>query len=162
MKKLIAIFIVGGILGAGGGFTLGIFFYPFIFLDDIVANEQVANADTKTKVAAGEFIHANPMDPIHWGKGNVTVFDDLVHLNMDFEVGPGPKYKVLLSDRADIKKTSDVSDSKTIDLGMIKAFKGSQNYSIPAGTDLSTYKSVVIWCEAFGVLISPATLKFGS
>ena len=46
-----------------------------------------------------------------------------------------------------------------VDLGRLKAFKGSQNYPIPPGVDLSKYGSVVVWCEQFGVLISPATLK---
>ena len=47
-----------------------------------------------------------------------------------------------------------------IDLGRLRAFEGAQNYKIPKGIDLKKYRSVVIWCEAFGVLISPATLAF--
>ena len=47
-----------------------------------------------------------------------------------------------------------------VDLGRLKAFKGSQNYAVPAGVDIAQYKSVVIWCEQFGVLISPARLTF--
>jgi hypothetical protein len=47
-----------------------------------------------------------------------------------------------------------------VDLGQLRAFKGSQNYAIPAGLDLGQYKSVVIWCEHFSVLISPADLEF--
>ena len=42
------------------------------------------------------------------------------------------------------------------------AFKGSQRYPIPAGVNLKNYPSVVIWCEAFGVLISPADLMTAS
>ena len=40
----------------------------------------------------------------------------------------------------------------------ITAGKGSQRYPIPPGVDLKNYKSVIIWCERFGVLISPADL----
>jgi hypothetical protein len=47
-----------------------------------------------------------------------------------------------------------------VDLGLLRAFKGGQNYKVPAGIDLSKYKSVVIWCEIFGVLISPVKLDF--
>jgi hypothetical protein len=47
MKKAIMIFIIGGLLGAGGGFVLGIFFYPFIFLNDIVANDTIENRELK-------------------------------------------------------------------------------------------------------------------
>ena len=47
-----------------------------------------------------------------------------------------------------------------VDLGRLRAFKGSQKYGIPAGVDLKAYPSVVIWCALFGVLISPADLEF--
>jgi hypothetical protein len=48
-----------------------------------------------------------------------------------------------------------------VDLGRLKAFKGSQNYALPAGVEIARYASVVIWCEQFGVLISPAALASG-
>ena len=38
----------------------------------------------------GTFIHANPSDPIHWGRGKVSVYERAVFLEPDFEVGPGP------------------------------------------------------------------------
>jgi hypothetical protein len=47
-----------------------------------------------------------------------------------------------------------------VDLGGLRAFKGSQRYPIPAGVDLKKYPSVIIWCQAFSVLISPADLTF--
>jgi hypothetical protein len=53
----------------------------------------------------------------------------------------------------------DVKSSMFIDLGRLRAFKGSQNYAVPSGVDLASYGSVVIWCAAFGVLISPAALN---
>ena len=35
---------------------------------------------------------------------------------------------------------------------------GSQRYAIPANLDLKKFQSVIIWCEQFSVLISPADL----
>ena len=52
------------------------------------------------------------------------------------------------------------SQTMYIDLGKLRAFEGSQKYSIPKGVDLKEYPSVVIWCVQFGVLISPADLAF--
>jgi hypothetical protein len=46
-----------------------------------------------------------------------------------------------------------------VDLGRLRAFKGSQRYTIPGGLDLARYRSVIIWCEQFSVLISPADLQ---
>lgn len=160
MAKSILIFVVGGLLGSAAGFALGIFVYPYLFLADIVATEQVDSRAQRRLVANGNFIHANPSDPIHYGKGKVTVYDRLVFLEADFEVGPGPKFHVYLVPEKRVTPSTDVARTMYVDLGRLKAFKGSQNYPIPAGIDLSKYGSVVVWCEQFGVLISPATLKF--
>jgi hypothetical protein len=160
MKKSIIIFLVGGVLGTAAGFALGIFVYPFFFLSDIVAQERVDKKATGKPVASGAFIHANPKDPFHYGKGKVTVYPSLLHLESDFEVGPGPKFHVYLVPEKNVIPSTNVSKTMYVDLGRLKAFKGSQNYSIPDGVDLARYESVVIWCEQFGVLISPAALKF--
>ena len=157
--KFLGVFIVGSMLGLSAGFMLGIFFYPFIFLDQ-TAMEKVVGRATKTVVAKARFIHANPNDPVHFGKGRATMFTDVVHLEPDFEVGPGPRFHVYLSPKPSIKRTSDFDEGSSLDLGRLTAFKGSQSYPIPTGTDLARYKSIVIWCKAFGVLVSPATLKF--
>jgi len=160
VKKSIIIFLVGGALGTAGGFALGIFVYPYIFLADIVATDQVDRKAAGKVVANGIFIHANTRDPVHHGKGKVTVYQDLVHLGGDFEVGPGPKFHVYLVPEKNVIPSTNVARTMFVDLGRLKAFKGSQNYSVPAGVDLTQYGSVVIWCEQFGVLISPAALKF--
>lgn len=157
--KYLAVFAVGGTLGVGAGFAGGLFVYPYIFLADFVANEQVQDASRKTVVAGGSFIHADPSDPVHYGKGSVTVYDDAVHLAADFEVGPGPKYHVYLVPKAVVSRSGDLAGEKFVDLGRLWAFKGSQVYDLPAGVKPADYGSVIIWCEAFGVLISPASLK---
>jgi len=160
MKKSIIIFVVGGLLGTAAGFALGIFIYPYIFLADIVATEKVDDKPARKIVATGMFIHANPGDPIHYGKGKVTAYQDLVHLESDFEVGPGPKFHVYLVPEKTVVPSTNVARTLFVDLGRLRAFKGSQNYPVPEGVDLAKFGSVVIWCEQFGVLISPAALKF--
>jgi hypothetical protein len=159
MKRIILIFAVGAVLGTAAGFALGIFFYPYLFLADIVAADKVENPAARKVVASGTFIHANPSDPIHYGRGKVTVFQDLLHLESDFEVGPGPKFHVYLVPEATVTPSTRVAQTRYVDLGRLKAFKGSQNYPVPAGIDPARYQTVVIWCEQFGVLISPAALK---
>jgi hypothetical protein len=160
MKRGWIAFIVGGLLGAAAGFALGIFVYPYLFLADIVAAETLDRQAAGNLVAQGEFIHANPSDPIHYGKGKVSVYREVVYLEQDFEVGPGPKFHVYLVPEADVTPSTRVAQTKFVDLGRLKAFKGSQNYAVPRGVNLADYPSLVIWCEQFGVLISPARLKF--
>ncbi|MDH5513515.1 MAG: DM13 domain-containing protein [Gammaproteobacteria bacterium] len=162
MKKILVSLLIGAILGGVGGFALGIFLYPYYFLADIVAKEQVVNVAQKKVIATGKFIHANPGDPIHHGKGGVTVYGDAVHLNADFEVGPGPAYHVYLVPIDTVTPDTAVEKAMFVDLGRLRAFKGSQVYDIPPGLDLKKYPNVVIWCEHFSVLISPAKLVYKS
>ena len=153
----LAIFFLGGIFGTALGVALGFFFFPFVFPPP-TATEQLTEADRSPLVATGTFIHANPSDPIHYGKGKVSVYQRIVFLEADFEVGPGPAFHVYLVPNANIRTATAVKDSMFVDLGGLRAFKGSQRYPIPAGVDLKNYPSVVIWCERFSVLISPADL----
>lgn len=159
MKNFIIGFFIGGILGVVGGFAGGIFVFPYLFPPPPV-NEVVESQIRSAIVASGSFIHANPSDPVHYGKGRVSVYPKLLHLEADFEVGPGPKFHVYLVPEANITPDTRVQDTMFVDLGRLKAFTGGQNYPIPAGVDLRKFASVVIWCEQFDVLISPAALSF--
>jgi Electron transfer DM13 len=162
MRKLILGFAVGAALGGFLGFAGGIFIFPYWFPPP-PATEVVANLAEQKVLARGDFIHANPSDPVHWGKGRVTLYESkeggrLVHLEGDFEVGPGPRFHVYVVDRAEVRSNADFLAAKSTDLGRLRSFKGSQNYPVPAGVKLADQKSVVVWCKEFGVLITPATL----
>ena len=157
--RALAIFLLGGVLGTAFGVALGFFVYPFVFPPP-AAMDQLSETDKAKLVATGTFIHANPSDPVHRGKGKVLVYERAVFLDPDFEVGPGPAFHVYLVPKAGIRKNSDLGDAMFIDLGGLRAFKGSQRYSIPAGVELKNYQSVIIWCQQFSVLISPADLTF--
>jgi hypothetical protein len=156
--RALAVFLAGGVLGTGFGVALGFFLFPYVFPPPPAA-EQITEMDRRSPaVAGGKFIHANPSDPIHWGKGSVTVRQDNVFLESDFEVGPGPKFHVYLVPKGKIRASGDITGEMFVDLGRLRAFKGSQRYVVPGGLDLAKFQSVIIWCEQFSVLISPADL----
>lgn len=159
MKNILIGILLGVILGAVGGFAGGIFVFPYLFPPPPV-NEAVPDQASKKIVASGEFVHANPSDPVHFGRGKLTLFEDLLHLQADFEVGPGPKFHVYLVPEEHVTPDTRVQETMYVDLGRLKAFSGSQNYPIPAGVNLERYKWVVVWCEQFNVLISPARIAF--
>ena len=159
MKRLAIGLVAGAVLGSLAGFAAGIFYFPFLFPPAPV-DEAVTDEGSRRLLATANFVHADPRDPIHYGSGSLRLFDDLLHLEADFEVGPGPKYHVYLVPEAPVTPDSRVEETMFVDLGRLKAFTGSQNYPIPAGANPSDYGSVVVWCEHFNVLISPAALKF--
>ena len=159
--RLVISFLIGAVLGTAFGVAVGFFAFPFVFPPP-AAMEELRAGEVGNVVATGTFIHANPSDPVHYGSGGVTVYPNTVFLHDDFKVGPGPKYHVYLVPKAQVRASSDVPDTMFVDLGQLRAFEGSQNYTIPDGIDLSDFMSVVIWCEHFSVLISPADLSFGA
>ncbi|RSM37771.1 electron transporter [Amycolatopsis balhimycina DSM 5908] len=73
----------------------------------------------------------------------------------------GPDVHVWLTD-APVKPGKDgwdvFDDGKHLDAGKLKGNKGNQNYPLPAGTDLTAYTSVSIWCERFDVSFGAAEL----
>ncbi len=155
MRGTIIGFILGGLLGLPAGAFLWYAFSPLLF-DDVV-EETLTVA---TVVATGAFRDA---DRAHQGTGTATLValpggGHEIQLT-EFEVTNGPDLEVWLSDHPDPAKSSDVSDGAWVALGQLKGNVGDQAYAVPAGTDISAYKSVVIWCEQFGVLFSPAALS---
>ena len=156
-NKVIVGFGLSALLGVGLGFAIGIAAFPFLFPPPEV-NEQLVGKSEADVVARATFIHADPSDPVHYGKGRATIYGDLVRLEDDFEVGPGPKFHVYLVPEADVQPGTNVEETMFVDLGRLKAFTGSQNYRVPTGVNPRDYQSVVIWCEQFNVLISPAAI----
>ena len=159
MWRYLTVFLIGGLLGTGFGVALGFFLFPYVFPPP-EAMETLVESERTAVVARGDFIHANPSDPIHYGKGRVTVYERTLFLEEDFEVGPGPKFHVYLVPKERIRSSADMKDVMFVDLGRLRAFAGSQKFPIPDGVDLTMYPSVVIWCEQFAVLVSPADLRF--
>lgn len=157
--RAVLIFLIGGVFGTALGIAVGFFLFPYVFPPP-PAVEQLTEADRSQLVASGTFIQPDPSDPIHTGAGKVSVYAKAVFLEPDFEVGPGPDFHVYLVPKATIRASADVNDTMYVDLGRLRAFKGSQRYPVPAGVDLKKFPSVVIWCKEFSVLISPADLTF--
>ena len=158
----VLIFSLGGVLGTGFGVALGFFLFPFVFPPP-PATEQLSEADRAALVATGNFIHANPSDPVHWGRGKVGVYQQRGVPGAGLRSRTRSRsIHVYLVPNAKVRDEAHMKGSMFVDLGRLRAFKGSQRYAIPAGVDLKKYPSVVIWCEQFGVLISPADLAFQS
>ena len=88
MWRSFRIFLLGGVFGAICGIALGLFLFPFLFPPP-EAMERLTGAEQATLIADGTFVHADANDPIHWGKGKVSVYQGTVFLHEDFEVEIG-------------------------------------------------------------------------
>lgn len=105
----------------------------------------------------GSFIE---IDLIHKGFGDVSIISDnmqkpILVFDKNFKVTNGPDLFVYLSKETDIKNTGNLGEF--VSLGTLKSNTGEQFYNLP--NNYQEYKSVVIWCRAFGVLFSVAELS---
>ena len=96
------------------------------------------------------------VDSVHYGSGTVKLMASTAARVLRFEnadIAGAPNMFVYLSDRA------DGQPGKFTDLGPLKATNGSFNYPVPADLDLSSVRSVVVWCRAFTVTVTWAPLS---
>ena len=71
----------------------------------------------------------------------------------------GPDLRVWLSDQNVTASGSRVfDDGRHLELGRLKGNLGNQVYDVPAGVDLSQFRSVTIWCKRFSVSFGAAEL----
>jgi hypothetical protein len=97
------------------------------------------------------------VDAIHNGTGPVRVVEVGGQRFVRFEnvaITNAPDIHVYLSHETGGKWT----EATSLYLGPLKATNGSFNYDVPANAEVASYKSVVIWCRAFSVLITWADL----
>jgi Electron transfer DM13 len=76
----------------------------------------------------------------------------------NFSVDNGPDLYVYLVPIDPVPNASGSEIPGYYSLGRLKGNIGDQNYELPADLDLSQYKSVVIWCQAFAVPFAAAPL----
>jgi len=155
--------VVAGIVIAVALTVFGlIWFQPQkLFIDERVAEDLPAGGGagaTTITLASGEF---RPLAHDVTGSASIVEIDSgerYVRFEDDFSVENGPDLVVYLSEAASDGQGRAFAED-FIELGRLKGNIGSQNYLIPAGTDLSRYRSVVVWCRRFTVGFAVAPLE---
>ncbi len=135
-------------------------------LDPVIADlmqsmgeENAAISNQPFVILAGDF---TTIDSIHQATGTASIFqvgETRRVLRLDpFRVTNGPDLHVLLS-RVDRPRTSTEAYSGSQDLGPLAGSDIAQNFEIPPGTSLDTYRSVVIYSLSLQIVYSTATLE---
>ncbi len=130
-----------------------------IMEEKVMEEEAMMEKETTQSTDSEEFsaksgVFVGVGDGIHDAQGNALVIplengQKVLRLE-DFRSTNGPDLYVYLA--------TDSGASDYVSLGRLKANIGNQNYDIPAGTDLSKYDNVLIWCKQFSVLFGSAEL----
>ena len=119
------------------------------------APSAAASATAPQTIATGEL---NFVDAAHNGKGAVLILragsDRFVRFDQ-VAITNAPDVHVYLSPDTGGKW----SEGTSLYLGPLKATNGSFNYPVPVGADVAKYRSVVVWCRQFAVLVTWADLR---
>ena len=151
MRKRILL-LAGALLFAGGTW----WFAPWkLLVDDRVAE---AAPGAPRVVAGGAF---RSLEHATSGSAQLLDTDGGVVLRLeDLRTSNGPDLVVILSPTpASDDSWTAYGKGETLFLGELKGNLGSQNYALPAGADLTRYRSAVIWCRRFGVAFGAAPLR---
>src|SRR5580698_9320624 len=94
---------------------------------------------------------------VHSTSGRVTIYkthDKEILRITNFKTSNGPDVHVILIAADDAKDDDNFlkSNVERVELGPLKGNEGDQNYDVPAGTDLSKFRTVVIYCERFNAI----------
>jgi Electron transfer DM13 len=119
------------------------------------------NHENSAKTLATGTFHGK----VHQTSGRATIYQDqdgkLILRLTNFKTSNGPDVHVILIAAKDADDDADFLKSNTerVELGKLKGNEGDQNYEIPAGTDLSKFQTVSIYCERFNANFGAAPLE---
>jgi len=127
--------------------------------DKMMQDDKMHQASAKT-LFTGKF-HGK----VHKTEGRATVYqeaDGKVVLRLtNFKTSNGPDVHVILVATKDAMDDANFlkSNIERVELGALKGNEGDQNYEIPAGTDLTKFRTVSIYCERFNANFGAAPLE---
>ncbi len=118
-------------------------------------SQKAANANYSATIRDNLAGH----DFVHWGgKGTFSVSADAITLMG--AVAPGPDYKLYLTPPsfAEDEASFMAIKANSLRIGDVKSF---DNFilTVPVGTDIESYNTIVVWCESFGEFITSAQYR---
>lgn len=156
MKKILLLVASHVIVGAIG-FALGIYALPILTAPAAPSAAEIASR-TGQALYTGQFRRdLKDSDLLHWGEGAVSVGRQSITLVG--RLAPGPDYKLYLSPEF-VETEADFARLKArmVRVGDIKTF---ENFVVPVpdSIDVSSYDTVIVWCESFSQFISAAKYR---
>jgi hypothetical protein len=132
---------------------------PRVALSD--EDQAMPEMNAPVTVASGAFQSINA---VRWGQGTITIYQDASNaLTMrleGFSMPNGPDLHVYLSaaDAPAAFANMTVGGVAPVDIGLLKAPIGSQNYPIPGDVDLAQFRSIVIYSPSLDLIYTHAPL----
>lgn len=139
------------------GFAAGIYVLPILTAPSGPDKAEL-QATVQSALFNGRFERGlKGSDFLHWGEGEVRVTTDkIAH---EGRLAPGPDYKLYLAPTfVDTKDGFLKIKDRSRRIGDVKTFEGFV-VDVPAGVDVRSFTTAVVWCEAFSMFISAAKYR---
>lgn len=153
MKKLVLL-LATHVAALAVGFAVGIYALPILTAPDAPSVADVTVASGQATFTGQFRKDLQDSDFLHWGEGTVTVGPQSVTLMGS--LAPGPDYKLYLSPEF-VETEADFMRLKAqmARIGDVRTF---ENFVVrlPDSVDISSYDTVIVWCESFGQFITAA------
>jgi hypothetical protein len=156
MLRWIVLLVTHGVVFAAG-FALGVYLLPILTAPPSLDRAMLAETAKAAQFQTTFSRDLTGSDLLHWGEGTVSVTPEkIVH---EGKLAPGPDYKLYLvpefvDHEASFLKVKD----RSVRVGDVKTFDGFL-VDLPSGTDINSYNTVLVWCEAFGEFITAAKYR---
>lgn len=137
----------------------------FAFQAPLQAQDDMKHEQMKHEEAAKTLFTGKFHGKVHSTEGRATIYqqsDGKLMLRLTtFKTSNGPDVHVILVATKDADDNANFlkSNKEKIELGKLKGNEGDQNYEIPAGTDLTKFSTVSIYCERFNANFGAAPLE---
>lgn len=155
MKKLLL--LVSHAMALALGFALGIYALPILTAPKAPTSAEAAAAASGATFTGQFRRDLKDSDLLHWGEGTVSVGPRSIVLVG--KLAPGPDYKLYLSPEF-VETEADFMRLKPrmVRVGDVRTF---ENFVVPVpeSVDVSTYDTVIVWCESFSQFISAAKYR---
>ena len=155
-KVILALFGIPVLVGAWWAFR------P----EKLFINQKVNEAVPASLSSEPEALYTGKLEgKAHQTSGRATIYkspDGMQYLRLtDFTTSNGPDVHVILVTTKDAMDDANFLKNNTdkVELGKLKGNEGDQNYEIPAGTDLTKFRTVSVYCERFHAIFGVARLE---
>ncbi|MBN5232558.1 DM13 domain-containing protein [Serratia marcescens] len=156
--KIILIFshLMFFVVGTG----LGIYILPILTAQENASLNEINDVRKQAKYKGKFTRNQKGNDVFHWVEGDLYVTDN--EIAFKGEVSPGPDYKIYLTKKQAVDKSSFLEIKKeAVLIGELKNF-GNFRKNIPDSVNINDFTTVQIWCERFSQFIGSAEYRHDS
>ena len=155
--KTYLILAISHLAALAAGFAAGIYALPILIAPPAPSEQLIAETSAGSIYSAEFRRDLADSDALHWGEGRVAVGQD--YIPFVGSLAPGPDYKLYLSPEfIETERDFEALRQSMVRVGDVKTF---DNFlvAVEPGIDVSTFNTVIVWCESFGEFITAAQYR---